>query len=197
MSGPAGTTRRRCRRAWSFSLPSSTRAQCAQRAPALGLADTPRRASSVTVTKTRIVSASHDARQAMPEGSGHYRHGRTARHGKAEVRRLKRIGASRLSSSARVTGAQPSTSILLCCKGYPYEYPTKERAEQLANMVEKRRQAIESMLMDIKEQRGEDAQLEPGEQARYRHTQVGHRLDRVALPVLADPMRRHRSLPEA
>jgi F420-0:gamma-glutamyl ligase-like protein len=46
--------------------------------------------------------------------------------------------------------------------------PTKERAEQLANMVEKRRQAIESMLMDIKEQRGEDAQLEPGEQARYR-----------------------------
>ena len=38
MSGPAGTTRRRCRRAWSFSLPSSTRAQCAQRAPALGLA---------------------------------------------------------------------------------------------------------------------------------------------------------------
>jgi hypothetical protein len=46
--------------------------------------------------------------------------------------------------------------------------PTKERAEQLANMVEKRRRAIESMLMDIKEQRGEDAQLEPGEQARYR-----------------------------
>ena len=41
--------------------------------------------------------------------------------------------------------------------------PTKERAEQLANMVEKRRQAIESMLMDIKEQRGEDAQLEPGD----------------------------------
>ena len=48
--------------------------------------------------------------------------------------------------------------------------PTRERAEQLANMVEKRRQAIESMLMDIKEQRGEDAQLEPGEQgvARWR-----------------------------
>ena len=35
--------------------------------------------------------------------------------------------------------------------------PTKERAEQLANMVEKRRQAIESMLMDIKEQRGEQS----------------------------------------